>query len=59
MTNYTIHSKFNIVKIESLFLLFRVVEVHRTDETTATPYEEGAHLSEQILSEGRSNNKRI
>ena len=27
-------------------LLFRVVEVHRTCETTATPGEEGASLSE-------------
>ena len=29
-------------------LLFRVAEVHRTDETTATPCEEGANLSESI-----------
>ena len=28
-------------------LLFRVVEVHRTYEATATPDKEGAYLSEQ------------
>ena len=40
-------------EIELYFLLFRVVEIQRICETTATPFEEGANLSE------RSNNKRI
>ena len=31
----------------SCFLLFRVAEIHRIDETTATPGTEGASLSEQ------------
>ena len=45
-----------IISIENLiisFLLFRVVEVQRTYEATATPETEGANLSEY------SNNKRI
>ena len=29
-----------------IFLLFRVVEIHRIDEATATPDKEGANLSE-------------
>ena len=33
-----------IIKIEEL--LFRVVEIHRICETTATPEMEGAYLSE-------------
>ncbi len=36
------------------FLLFRVVEIHRICEATATPVTEGASLSEFYL-----NNKRI
>ncbi len=36
------------------FLLFRVVEIHRICEATATPATEGASLSEFYL-----NNKRI
>lgn len=36
------------------FLLFRVVEIHRICEATATPATEGANLSEYYL-----NNKRI
>ncbi len=40
------------------FLLFRVVEIHRICEATATPDEEGANLSEN-LPQGSSNNKRI
>ena len=35
------------------FLLFRVMEIHRICEVTATPETEGAYLSEQ------SNNKGI
>jgi len=31
------------------FLLFRVVEIHRICEATATPYEEGASLSENAV----------
>ena len=31
---------------KQIFLLFRVVEVHRTGEATATPVKEGACLSE-------------
>ncbi len=42
-----------VKEIELYFLLFRVVEIQRICETTATPFEEGANLSE------RSNNKRI
>ncbi len=42
----------------SAFLLFRVVEVHRTCEATATPVMEGASLSE-IFEQKYSNNKRI
>ena len=30
-------------------LLFRVVEIHRIDEATATPDKEGANLSEAVL----------
>lgn len=41
-----------------LNLLFRVVEVDRTEETTATPATEGACLSECTLW-GISSNKRI
>ena len=33
-------------EIELYFLLFRVVEIQRICETTATPFEEGANLSE-------------
>jgi hypothetical protein len=29
-------------------LLFRVVEIHRIDEATATPDKEGANLSEAV-----------
>ena len=36
--------KFNIVS----FLLFRVMEIHRICEVTATPVLEGANLSELI-----------
>jgi len=32
--------------IECEFLLFRVVEIHRICEATATPVTEGANLSE-------------
>ena len=38
-----------------IFLLFRVMEIHRIDEVTATPYMVGANLSEFY----ESNNKRI
>ncbi len=37
------------IKFHIDVLLFRVVEVHRTDETTATPFLEGAHLSELVI----------
>ncbi len=37
------------VKFHIDVLLFRVAEVHRTDETTATPFMEGAHLSELMI----------
>ena len=40
--------KFNIVS----FLLFRVMEIHRICEVTATPVLEGANLSELIEQEG-------
>ncbi len=54
MTNALIRC---ILSIESNcidFLLFRVVEIHRICEATATPVTEGASLSEFYL-----NNKRI
>ena len=35
-----------IINFICAFLLFRVAEVHRTCETTATPLKEGASLSE-------------
>lgn len=34
-----------------IFLLFRVVEIHRIYEATATPYKEGANLSEAANAE--------
>lgn len=44
-------------------LLFRVVEIHRIGEATATPGEEGANLSERtsadICRSFHSNNKRL
>ena len=47
--NYSIRRKLNT----NAFLLFRVMEIHRICEVTATPETEGAYLSEQ------SNNKGI
>lgn len=35
----------------NIFLLFRVVEIHRIDEATATPDKEGANLSESADAE--------
>ena len=56
LTKQVTHS--NLISVEKVhidFPLFRVVEIHRIDEATATPQDaEGAHLSEQL-----SNNKRI
>ncbi len=37
------------MKIPYCNLLFRVVEVHRTHEATATPLQEGANLSEDSI----------
>ncbi len=54
----TLYRKQGILNLQN-FIMFsysELAEVHRTDETTATPIQtdaEGAHLSE------KSNNKRI
>jgi hypothetical protein len=39
-------NKANLKNSIWIVLLFRVVEIHRICETTATPSEEGANLSE-------------
>lgn len=38
--------RYDVLKPNIVFLLFRVVEIHRICEATATPDVEGANLSE-------------
>ena len=38
-----------VLSLEREFLLFRVVEIHRICEATATPEKEGANLSESTV----------
>ncbi len=38
-----------VLVLEREFLLFRVVEIHRICEATATPEKEGANLSESTV----------